>query len=61
MHHASPSICQSDWVTNNQRQEFHRGLPEKDKENPGRLHQRQNLQHLTPRMAHAGEVSSPVK
>ena len=33
-----------DLVTNNQTQECHRRLPEKDgKENPGRLHQRQNL------------------
>ena len=43
-------------VTNNQPQEYHQGLPEKDgKKNPGHLHQRQNLQHPTPRMVHAEE------
>ena len=34
--HACPSTCQSDLVTDNQTQEYHQGLPEKDgKENPG--------------------------
>ena len=56
MHHASPSICQSDMVPNNRTQEYHRGLPEKDgKDNSGHLHQRQNFQHPTPRMVHAEE------
>ena len=49
-----PSICQSDSVNNNETQEYHPDLQEKDgKETPGRLHQRQNLQHPTPRVVHA--------
>ena len=56
MYHASPSICQLNSVTNNQAQEYLRGLPEKDgKENPDHLHQRQNLQQPSPRMVHAEE------
>ena len=55
MHHAS-SVRLS---TKKQTEECHRGQSEEgDKENPGLLHQRQDLEHSTPRMVYAEECHS---